>query len=136
MFRPTMLFIAGVLIGFIGASYLFILNGYRTEVLSSERFYQLIKEGKIPVLVLNQSEVRSNGHALEVFGTVENHAPQPIHLGKVSADLFDGQGKFIHKCEHLIPVVKEKSQYNFTFFCANLAALKPSEYARAKVYID
>ena len=136
MFKQTMLFAAGVLIGLIGASYLFIAKGYRTEVLSSERFYELIKQGKIPILILNQSEIRSNGYVLEVLGTVENHALQPIRLGKVSADLFDGQGKFIHKCEHWIPVVKEQSQYNFKFHCANLVDLKPREYATGKVYID
>ncbi len=136
MFKQTMLFTAGVLIGVIGASYLFILKGYRTEVLSSERFYQLVKEGKIPILILNQSEIKSNGYVLEVFGTVENHAPQPIRLGKVSADLFNIQGKFIHKCEHWIPIVKEKSQYNFKYHCANLVDLKPREYATGKVYVD
>lgn len=136
MFKATMLVMAGGLVGLIGASYLFILNGYRTQMLSSEQFYQLIKEGQIPILVLNQSEIRSNGYVLQVFGTVENHAPQPIRLGKVSADLFDGQGKLIHKCEHWIPIVREKSQYNFTFHCANLVDLKPRDYATAKVYID
>ena len=98
-------------------------------MLTSEEFYQLIKEGKIPTLALNQSEVRSNGYLLEVFGAVENHAPQPIRRGKVSADLFDGQGKFIHKCEHWLPIAREKSQYNFTFHCANLVDLKLREYA-------
>jgi hypothetical protein len=136
MFKSIILFIAGALIGLVGASYLFILQGYQTEVLSSERRYQLVKEGKVQILALNQSEVRSNGYVLEVFGTVENHALQPIHRGKVSADLFDAQGKFIHKCEHWIPVVRKKSQYNFTFHCANLVDLKPREYATSKVYID
>ncbi len=136
MFKSSMLFLAGALFGLFGASYLFILQGYQTEVLSSERFYQLAKEGKIRILTLNQSEIRSNGYVLQVFGTVENYAPQPIHRGKVSADLFDAQGKFMHKCEKWIPVVKEKSQYNFSFHCANLVDLKPREYATGRVYID
>ena len=136
MFKQAMLFTAGLLIGLVGASYLFILQGYRVEALSSDRFYQLVKSGKIPILVLHQSEIRSNGHALEIFGTVENHSPEPVRMGKLSADLFDGQGKFIHKCEHWIPVVREKSQYNFRFFCASLVDLKPREYATGKVYVD
>ncbi len=88
--------------------------------------------------MLNQSEVRfrSNGHVVQVSGTVENHAPEAIRLGKVSTDLFDGQGKFIHKCEHWIPILTEKSKYNFTFHCANLVDLKPREYSTGKVYID
>ena len=136
MFKPAMLFVTGALIGLIGASYLFILKGYRSEMLSSEQYYLLIKQGRIPILVLNQSEIRSNGYVLQVFGTVENHSPEPIRLGKVSADLFDGQGKFIHKCEYWIPIVREKSQYNFTYHCANLVDLKPREYATGKVYIE
>lgn len=43
MFKPMALFVSGALIGLIGASYLFVLNGYRTQVISSERFYQLVK---------------------------------------------------------------------------------------------
>jgi hypothetical protein len=139
MLKRVAIFVAGVLLGLIGAVYVFVLNGYQTTFIprQSERWYQLIKEGSLPApLILVQSDVRSNGYVVEVFGTVENIGPQPIRLGKVSADLFNAKGTFIHKCEYWIPFVEPKSRYNFRFHCANLSDLKPPEYATGKVYID
>ena len=102
--RPLLLFIGGVLTGVLAAGYAFVLNGYQTEFIPprSDRWYQLIRDGHFPEPVtLGNSEVRSNGHILEVFGTLANPRDKPVRLQKVSADLFDSTGKFIHKCEHV-----------------------------------
>jgi hypothetical protein len=132
MFKQAILFTAGLLIGLVGASYLFILNGYRIEAVSSERFYRLVKSGKIPISTLHQSEIRSNGHALEVFGTVENHSPEPIRMGKVSADLFDGQSKFIHKCEHWIQWLRKSLSTTSDFFAPTCSTSSLANTQRAR----
>ena len=132
-------FLVGALIGLLGACYVFVINGYQTEYVppNSDRWYQLVKEGHLPEpLKLTYSELKSNGHILEVFGTIENPRDKPAQLQKISADLFDAAGSFTHKCEFWIPSVPPKSSYNFRFHCANISDLKPGAFTSSKVYSD
>ncbi len=132
-------FLLGSLVGLLASSYVFVIHGYQTEYVApkSDRWYQLIRDGRFPEpLRLTYSEVKSNGHVLEVFGTIENPRNKLAQMQKVSADLFDSKGSFTHKCEFWIPAVEPKSPYNFRFHCANLSDLKPGDYASSKVYVD
>jgi|GEM_PF-3301850 len=128
-----------VIIGFIASSYLFIVQGYKTEYVEpgSDRWYTLIQKGNFPQpLDISFSELRSNGYILEVYGTINNPRDKQATLVKVSTDLFDDNGNFFHKCEHWIPAVEAASSYNFKFHCANLSDVQYEKSNKVKVYVD
>jgi len=128
-----------ITVGFLLSAYVFIVNGYKTEYIQpgSDRWYSMVQKGQIPrPIEVSFSEVRSNGYILEVYGTIKNPRSEPANIVKISADLFNKNGDFYHKCEHWIPVVSASSTYNFKFHCANLDEVKYKENYTYKVYID
>lgn len=126
-------------LGLITASYVFVINGYKTEYIApqSSQWYQLIKEGKLPEpLEITYSEMKSNGFVIEIIGTINNPRSSQVDLTKISADLFDIDGGFYHKCESWIPIIGPNKKYNFKFHCANIEDIKFEKGSTAKVYID
>jgi hypothetical protein len=137
--RLPLVFLLGAVIGLLASSYAFVVRGYKTEYVPphSDRWYQLVKEGHFPEpMKLSYAEVKSNGAVLEVYGTIENPRDKPAEMQKISADLFDSNDAFMHKCEFWVPQVPPKSKYNFRFHCANISDLKPDGHASSKVYLD
>ena len=131
--------VGAFLLGLIAASYIFIVKGYKTEYIApqSDEWYQLIKDGKFPEpLEITYSEMKSNGFVLEIIGTINNPRSTQVDLTKVSADIFDKEGKFYHKCESWIPVIEPNVKYNFKFHCANISDIDYQDGSTAKVYID
>jgi hypothetical protein len=139
MVRRLLTYTAFGFAGFLVASYIFIVKGYRTEYIQpgSERWYQLIKDGRFPApLELTYSEMKSNGHVLDITGTIKNPREQQASMTVIAADLFDKSGKFYHKCTGVLPVIRPKSEYNFTFHCANIKDIRFQDHDKVKIYVD